>query len=86
MASNYDSSKDVMLKLFEMKQEGDKSLMFSIYSYNGGKAKLQMTRTYAKKDGSTGYASVGRVSVEELNFLKDNMDEIIKIMSFDETK
>jgi len=76
--SVYDEKKDKLIKLFEMKKENG-SLLFSVFSYDGGNPKLQISRMYKKKDGSFGYSSPGRMSNEEILFLKDNIDEILKL-------
>ena len=77
--SGYDETKDKLLKLFEMKQEKS-SLLFSVFSYDGGKPKIGMTRTYEKKDGTMGYGASGRLSLDEIKFLKENINKIIEIM------
>lgn len=76
----YDQNKDKLLKLFEFKQE-KATVLFSIFSYDGGKPKLGISRSYEKKDGSVGYGSAGRLSYDELIFLKENLDEITSIMN-----
>ncbi len=78
---SYNQDKDVLIKMFEMiTDEKGSSLMLSIFSYDNGPKKLAMTRSYNKKDGSVGYSSAGRLSLMEVNFLKDKLDEIIKEM------
>jgi len=75
----YDQSKDKLLKMFELKQ--DKSgVLFSIFSYDGSKPKLGLTRIYEKKDGTMGYGQIGRLTIEEVKFLKENIDRIIEVM------
>lgn len=76
----YDSNKDKLVKLFEMKDE-EKSLLFQILSYDNAPRKLQITRMFKKKDETYGYSSAGRLSLEEVSFFKDNLDEIINIMN-----
>jgi hypothetical protein len=75
----YELDRDKLLKLFEMKQEKS-SLLFSVFSYDGGKAKIGITRSYEKRDGTMGYGNSGRLTIDEIKFLKENLDEIIKVM------
>ena len=83
----YDQQKDVVIKLFEMKQEGDnKSLLISVMAYNGGEPKLQITRMYKKKDETVGYGKMGRLDINELQFIKDYSDEILDTMKKWQTK
>ena len=77
--SSYDQSRDKLIKLFEMKKEKS-SLLCSIFSYDGGQPKLGFSRSYDKMDGRTGYGNPGRMTIDEIEFLKENLEEIIKIM------
>lgn len=81
----YDENKDVLIKLFELKQ-GKSSLLLSIFSYDKGQPKLGLTRSFEKKDSTIGYSNSGRLSIDEMIFLKDNIDEIIKLMKENEIK
>lgn len=77
----YNQEKDKLLKLFEMESNiPGNSLLVSIFSYDNAKPKLQITRSYKKKDETLGYAAAGRLTIEEVEFLKNNMDEIISTM------
>jgi hypothetical protein len=77
----YDVNKDKLLKLFEMKSDTlGNSLLVSIFSYNNAKPKLQITRSYKKKDETFGYTAAGRLTIEEVEFIRDNINEIIEIM------
>ncbi len=51
----YDQSKDKVIKVFTHEYEKG-SLLFAITSYAGGDPKMQMSRTYDKKNSETGYA------------------------------
>ncbi len=83
----YSEKKDKLLKLFECGDtDNGGSLQIAIFSYDGGPAKLQMTRSFLKKDGSYGYGKAGRLTIEEFIFLQDNSEEIIKIMKGDDNK
>lgn len=76
----YDQNKDQLIKMYEKKNEMGASLMFSIFSYDNGPKKLGIMRSYEKKDGSLGYSSSGRLTVSEVEFFKDHVDEILKEM------
>jgi len=77
----YNEKNDKLIKLFEYGDcENGGSLQFSIFSYNGNPAKIQMTRMYKKKNGEYGYGKVGRLSIEEMKYLQENIKEIINCM------
>lgn len=76
----YDQDRDQLIKMYEKKGEKGASLIFSIFSYDKGPKKLGITRAYEKKDGSFGYSSSGRLTVSEVEFFKDHVDEILKEM------
>jgi len=78
--AGYDQNKDKLVKLFEMKKERV-SLLCSIFSYDGGVPKVGFSRSFEKNDGSIGYSSLGRLTVDEIKFLKENIDEIINTMT-----
>jgi len=74
----YDKKVDELIGSIVM--EGEKStLEFSVYSYNKGKPKFQITRTIEKEDGSNTFMKVGRMSKDELEFLLSHREEIIKL-------
>lgn len=78
----YDESKDKLLKLFErIKSDGSGSLLVALMQYNGGDVKLQISRSYEKKNGETGYGKMGRLSQDEVKFLLDSGEEIVNLMS-----
>jgi len=76
----YDKSKDVCV--FERSIEnGDKCLKICVMSYNGGEMKLQFgPRTYVKRNGTTGFGKVGRMTLNEVMAINDLMPEIKGIM------
>lgn len=76
---SYDDSKDKLIKLFE-KTNGSGALLVAVMQYNDGDKKLQLSRTYEKKNGEIGYTKSGRLSQDEVQFLLDNGEEIIKLM------
>lgn len=71
----YDPEKDEMLKQWRCEETG---LMVSIQRYNGGEAKLQIgPRILLKKDGSQrAPAKAGRLTIEDVMWLYDIIDEI----------
>ncbi len=75
----YNPDNDKLIKLFESSEDNN-GLQFSIMSYNNGEKKLQMVRSYNKKDGTLGYGNTGRISKIELEWLKNNIEEILSYM------
>lgn len=71
----YDPEKDEKLKEWRCEQTG---LVVSIQRYNGGEAKLQLgPRILMKKDGSPrAPVKAGRLTIEDLLWLYENIDEI----------
>ena len=77
---SYNSEKDILVKMFEIKQN-EGSLLFSLMSYNNGEPKLQITRTFGKKDGSTYYFKAGRLSKDEIEFFLEHGKEILELIN-----
>ena len=79
--ARFDRSKDVCV--FERTIASDeKTLKVCVMSYNGGEPKLQIgPRTYVKRDGSTGYAKAGRMTLHEVKEIGDMMPEIEGVMN-----
>ena len=71
----YDNNKDKLIKNFDLETSSDSKISFSVYSYNGGNPKLQINRTKDEK-----FLKVGRMSLEEVEFLKEVIDEIVEEM------
>jgi len=78
----YDQNKDKVMKVLTYEYEGG-SLLFAIISYNGGEPKLQISRTYDKKNDEIGYAKIGRLTKEETQFFLDHSGELIDNMKGD---
>jgi len=77
----YEQTKDILIKTFEL--SGEKSnFLISIFSYDNGPRKVSFKRSYIKKDGSNGFSAAGRLSISDIKFLKENLEEIISIMEF----
>ena len=73
--AGYDPDKDKQLKLWKCEETG---LMISINKYGEGEPKLQVgPRILKKKDGTDRAPSkAGRLSIEDIMWLYDNIDEI----------
>jgi len=75
----YNPDKDRLIKTFTLERDGG-SLDFQIFSYNEQAPKLQVSRSFTRRDGTTDYGKGGRLSLDEVVFLKDNINEIIIAM------
>lgn len=71
----YDPTKDEMIKKWRCEETG---LLISIQRYNNGEPKLQIgPRILRKKDGSErAPAKAGRLTVEDVMWLYDIIDEV----------
>jgi len=71
----YDPSKDEVIKQWHCEETG---LMVSIQRYDGGEAKVQIgPRILRRKDGTErAPAKAGRLTIEDVLWLYDVMDEI----------
>ncbi len=71
----YDPNKDEVIKKWRCEETG---LMVSIQRYDGGEAKVQIgPRILLKKDGTErAPAKAGRLTIEDLMFFYDIIDEI----------
>ena len=71
----YEPEKDKVLKKWKSEETG---LLLSINKYGDGEAKLQIgPRILKKKDGTDGApVKAGRLSVEDVMWLYDLLDEI----------
>jgi hypothetical protein len=76
----YDPDKDEKIKQWLCEQTG---LVISIQRYDGGEAKLQIgPRILMKKDGSQrAPAKAGRLTVEDLMWFYDIIDEVKEELS-----
>jgi hypothetical protein len=76
----YDPNKDEVLKSWRCEETG---LSIAIYRYGGGEPKLQIgPRMLKKKDGSDrAPAKAGRLSIEDVMWLYDIIDEIREELS-----
>jgi hypothetical protein len=76
----YDPNKDQILKSWKCEETG---LLVSINRYGDGEAKLQIgPRVLSKKDGSErAPVKAGRLSIEDVLWLYDMIDEIKEELS-----
>ena len=74
----YDAAKDQALETWQNEETG---LSVTIYKYGDGEPKLQIgPRRYKKKDGSATMVKAGRLSITDLRWLAEVMDEITETM------
>jgi len=73
--AGYDPEKDKKLKEWKNEETG---LLISIYQYGDGEPKLQLgPRILKKKDGSErAPAKAGRLSIEDVMWMYDIIDEV----------
>ena len=70
----FDPSKDEIVKQWKCDETG---LVVSINRYNQGEAKVQIgPRVFTKKDGSESQRKAGRLTIEDILWLYDNIDDI----------
>lgn len=70
----YDASKDKVLKSWESEETG---LVVSINQYETAEPKLQIgPRLYTKKDGSKSQGKAGRLTLEDVIWLYEVIDEV----------
>ena len=70
----YDPSMDKVLKKWKFDETG---LVISINQYGEGEPKLQIgPRIFVKKDGGESQRKAGRLSIEDLMWFYDIIDEV----------
>lgn len=70
----YDATKDQVLDTWENEETG---LQISICQYGEGEPKLQIgPRSYTKKDGSKGNTKTGRLSMTDVLWLEETLEEV----------
>jgi hypothetical protein len=70
----YDAEKDEVLKQWEC---GGTGLVVSINRYDGGEPKLQIgPRNYTRRDGGVSQRKAGRLTIEDVQWLYDALEEI----------
>ena len=75
----YDPSMDKVLKKWKFDETG---LVISINQYGEGEPKLQIgPRVFVKKDGGESQRKAGRLSIEDLMWFYDVIDEVKEELS-----
>jgi len=75
----YDASKDQVLETWENEETG---LQISINRYGDGEPKLQIgPRTYTKKDGSRSTTKTGRLSMADVLWLEETIEDVKEKMT-----
>jgi len=70
----YDASKDQVLDTWENEETG---LQISINRYGDGEPKLQIgPRAYTKKDGSKSATKTGRLSMDDVLWLEEILEQV----------
>jgi len=75
----YDSSLDEQLFTKSWDSEGGK-IVISVYSYNNGPKKLQVTREIKDREGNFTFTRLGRLSKEEILGALPLIQEAIAVM------
>ena len=75
----YDSSLDEQLFSKVWENENGK-VAVSIYSYNNGPKKLQISREIKDRNGNFTFAKLGRLAKEELEGILPLIEEALKTM------
>ncbi len=75
----YDSSLDQ--QLFVKEVAGEKSnITISVYSYNNGPKKVQLSRSVKDAEGKLSFAKLGRLTKEELQEVLPLLQEALAAM------
>ena len=75
----YDASMDVTLETWENDETG---LNISICRYGEGEVKVQVgPRSYTKKDGTKRTTKAGRLTIDDVLWLSDVIDEVKEKMN-----
>ena len=70
----FDPDKDKILKIWKCEETG---LLVSINRYGEGEAKVQIgPRVFLRKDGKESQRKAGRLTIEDIQWLYDTIDEI----------
>ncbi len=70
----FDPEKDKVLKKWKCEETG---LLITINQYNEGEAKVQIgPRAFTKKDGSEVQRKAGRLTMEDLMWIYDIIDDV----------
>lgn len=79
----YDKDKDIELISWLMNDEGSNdNLKASVHQYDGGTKKLQIgPRIFVRRDGEIRYGKLGRITVEEVQWLQTVLPEAVSEMT-----
>ena len=69
----FNSDKDVELESKQVYDDGSTILTVGIFQYNGGGLKTQIKREIQKSDGERKFAKLGRLTLEEVEAVKDGL-------------
>lgn len=75
----YNSSLDEQLFSKQWESENGK-IAVSVYSYNNGPKKLQLTREIKDKDGNSTFAKLGRLSKNEIEGILPLIQDALRVM------
>lgn len=73
----YDRSLDVTLAEVEVYADDKTAISMSAHSYNGGESKIQLSRSYIKRDGSRSFRKLGRLTMVEAGAVASAMPEFL---------
>lgn len=75
----YDSSLDSQLFSKALDSEGGK-IIVSVYSYNNGPKKLQITREIRDREGNLTFTKLGRLTKDEITGILPLIQEAMTLM------
>ncbi|MDD5132111.1 MAG: hypothetical protein PHH44_05560 [bacterium] len=75
----YDSSLDQQVFVKELEGEKGKVIV-SVYSYNNGPKKLQLSRSVKNEQGDYSFAKLGRLTKDELQAILPLLQEALAAM------
>jgi hypothetical protein len=74
----YDATKDVAVKIWQTED----GLQASVNQYDAGERKFQIgPRMYLKKSGEASYTKVGRLTFDEVVWLRNVIEEAVPILN-----
>jgi len=75
----YNASLDEQLYSHDWESENGK-IVVSVYSYNKGAKKLQISREVKDREGNFTFAKLGRLSKDEVEAILPLVQEAVKVM------
>jgi hypothetical protein len=73
----YDPSLNVTLVEKEVYADDKTAISLTADQYNGGEIKIQISRTYIKRDGSRSFRKLGRLTMVEAGAVAQAMPEFL---------